>query len=325
MPTELRTSTPSWLCRRCKANANLTTRGRYYCWTCWDRLAAKCHRCNFSDLRHFFVRVRDMYFCANCAASLKFCEVCRERLVKDGCCHECKNETPPAPPVGTDDYAPTRWFGVELESSAGDFAAIRSARPEGWETDSDPSITGKEYVSPPLYGDWGLERIRDFCKLARQHGVKVNRQCGLHLHIEAHNLTHREITKVVLGYLITYYSFWRRVVPPSRRGNHFCNDSDQTYNIDDLMAGKLVLPASRYFWVNTLALNIHGTVEIRLHSATFNPVKIVNWVKANIKFFQAVKSIKVDDIMLLTRKDVERIIGPHLAHYYMQREAKFSA
>lgn len=320
MPTE--TAPIAAICRNCSELAAMRVDHLHYCLTCWDKFAATCCLCGMSDLKNFFVKSGGSYFCFWCAERLTFCEVCRDVLTEGRRCDNCKGLDRPNPPLGSDDYAPKRRFSVKFELSAGNLSAIRKGLPEGWAAVS--SCPRRSYVSPTLRGSWGFSEITNFCELARKHGAKVDKQCGLHLHIDASDLSGREIARVVLGYSMTYESFWRRVVPKSRRDDYFCSPFGFDFpTIDDLTRGRLDRPGTCYYWVNTWALDTHGALEIRLHSGTFAARKVINWVKANIKFFEAVREMKTDEVLNLTRKGVETIIGPHLADYYRQREAKF--
>lgn len=74
-------------------------------------------------------------------------------------------------------------------------------------------------------------------------------------------------------------------MPPSRRGtaNFYCN------TLAGISFGRLMrattinemanIMGSRYFKVNLMSFQRHGTIEFRQHSGTVNATKIANWVR----------------------------------------------
>ena len=42
---------------------------------------------------------------------------------------------------------------------------------------------GIELVSPPLKGEKGFETIRKICAILHKFNVKINKSCGLHVHV----------------------------------------------------------------------------------------------------------------------------------------------
>ena len=86
------------------------------------------------------------------------------------------------PPVGNFvEIGSRRRFGVELETSkCPDHEDIRDDTCFGCKEDG--SIDGKEFISPPLSSDRGLEAIRHFCEVAQK--FEVDKKCGFHLHLD---------------------------------------------------------------------------------------------------------------------------------------------
>lgn len=100
-------------------------------------------------------------------------------------------------------------------------------------------------------------------------GAKVNKSCGLHVHLDQRDNKSPEITflRLVrsLGLLYT-------VVPSSRRSNNFCRRNRRTdWNIERL--------GTRYKAINSCAFNRHKTIEVRLFGGTLEETKIINWIE----------------------------------------------
>lgn len=57
----------------------------------------------------------------------------------------------------------------------------RNRRDEGW-----VGFDQAEFVSPILFGKEGLEKVKYFCEIANEAGVRVNSSDGLHVHFDAH-------------------------------------------------------------------------------------------------------------------------------------------
>ena len=97
-------------------------------------------------------------------------------------------------------------------------------------------------------------------------GAKVNKSCGLHVHLDQRNNLEPEKTfqKLVrsLGLLYT-------VVPKSRRENTYCKRNLRTaFSTND-----------RYKAINSLAFQRYRTLEIRLFGGTLNAEKVINWIE----------------------------------------------
>jgi len=95
-------------------------------------------------------------------------------------------------------------------------------------------------------------------------GHKVNSSCGLHIHLDCRGKTQTEVNTVARR-----MSYWLRalqeLVPASRRNNRYCDLGFST--------------RSRYHAVNVCSFRQHGTIEVRLHSATASYEKILAWIR----------------------------------------------
>jgi hypothetical protein len=226
------------------------------------------------------------------------------------------------------EFADERLFGVEIE-----FPDIRGVRMYGivdalndaglsteeegynhqhrshWKLTTDATC-GLELVSPPMRGLEAREQIVTAVKTLRELGASVNRNCGLHVHHDARDLTTKQFKDTVMLWH-THQPLVTEMMPRSRRGNEWCRPnsypdlkarvgtaSQQTLRSERMMEDRYGyrLPAyrhsmskeaavdslgggtGRYMALNVHSYPRHGTLEFRQHQGTLNGSKIWNWV-----------------------------------------------
>ena len=160
----------------------------------------------------------------------------------------------------------------------------------------DSHIGTGELVSPILSGQAGLETIAKVLEALNSTGAKANDSCGLHVHVDAHNLSIQEIAGVYLTYAGNENHF-DSIMPRSRRSeqNQHCrsiarDQCDYNQNFFDRLrvsnVNQLIdrLTYDRYYKVNLQSLTRHNTIEFRHHSGTTNAEKICNWVVFVLSF-----------------------------------------
>ena len=191
-------------------------------------------------------------------------------------------------------------FGIEIEAYNFTRANLidnstrkgLSVRSEGYNhTDSqhyykivsDSSLVGNdtnEVVSPILQGNDGLNSLKRLCEALNEIDAKVNKSCGLHVHIGAANMTDAHYIRIIRN-----YQRLERIIdsfmPLSRRANNngFCR-SLQGFDFSRCTSKRDVydLMNSRYFKINGHAYFRHQTIEFRQHSGTTDYEKISNWI-----------------------------------------------
>lgn len=182
---------------------------------------------------------------------------------------------------------------------------------------SDSSIHGDnpiECVSPILEGnDNGFESLKNCCKTLNESGAKVNRSTGLHVHIGASGMTDKWFVNIFRNYQ-KLESIIDTFMAPSRRrdNNTFCK-SLQGYNFDyacNTIADLQRKLSSRYYKVNPMSINRHGTIEFRQHQGTTDFEKISNWVRFCAKLVQWSKenvlsndALSIDNIPFITESE----------------------
>lgn len=181
---------------------------------------------------------------------------------------------------------------------------------------SDGSLAGEdsnEVVSPVLNGENGLASLKQLCKALAAIGAKVNRTCGLHVHIGAATISDSHYIRIIRNYQAIEMAI-DSIMPMSRRGNNntFCK-SILGFDFSDCKTKLDVfnLTTDRYYKVNMYpAYNRHKTLEFRQHSGTTDYEKISHWVTflAKLVEYSYKHEIKgsvtmIEDIPFLTREE----------------------
>ena len=229
----------------------------------------------------------------------------RNELIKLGLCsHEVKmllaTVTPTRVRKGEFDFSKLT-FGVEIECynfyrntlvEVGRNNGL-TVRSEGYNHDdnqhyykivSDGSLEGanaNEVVSPILKGTKGMNSLETICKALAEVDAKVNRSCGLHVHIGAEKMRDEHYCRLVRNYQKIEKAI-DTFMPISRRANNngYCH-SLVGINFENCTTKREIAQAmhfDRYFKVNATAYDRHKTVEFRQHSGTTDYEKISKWV-----------------------------------------------
>jgi hypothetical protein len=202
-----------------------------------------------------------------------------------------------------------RTFGVEVEffgctaeqAAAALIAAGLPARNYGythdvvshWKIVRDGSVHGAhhqglELVSPILSGEEGLAEVVTAMAAIRGAGARVNRSCGVHVHVGMAGLNGAQIMDV-----FEMYTANQRVIngllAQSRHNSHWCSTTYANYEADNRrLARQASSPTEvrsflrgldRYRAVNLSAYAKYGTVEFRQHQGSMNSKKVTSWVR----------------------------------------------
>lgn len=148
---------------------------------------------------------------------------------------------------------------------------------------SDDSIQGSganEIVSPVLNGGSVKNSLKKICDALAECQARVNRSCGLHVHIGAAMMSDEHYCRIVRNYQkleLAIDSF----MPSSRRAsnNGYCR-SLTGLNFRNCSTKRDIreILDSRYFKVNAKAYERHQTIEFRQHSGSTDYEKIMHWV-----------------------------------------------
>lgn len=192
-------------------------------------------------------------------------------------------------------------FGIEIEtiglSPARCAEVLRAAninaQAEGynhrtqshWKCTTDASIgrNNCEIVSPPMDVDstTSMLQVGIVLQALRNAGARVDRRCGIHVHIEVRDESKATIANVFNRYK-RFESEIDRMMPPSRRGarNGYCRSlagfRDMAPNLLSTQVANYC--GTRYVKVNLKSYIKYGTIEFRQHSGSLNTEKVVNWI-----------------------------------------------
>lgn len=101
---------------------------------------------------------------------------------------------------------------------------------------------------------------RDLKKLSeclRMLEAKVNKTCGLHVHLDTFNFNPNKLIQKINK----YKSLFLNIIPKHRRENNYCS-FENNYN-------------NHYNWINKTS---HGTIEVRCHEGTVNMKDVERFV-----------------------------------------------
>jgi Putative amidoligase enzyme len=284
---------------------------RSLCRKCFHKQYFVCSKCGCMCYRRDASRY-NKYMCIYCAS---------ERMAEWNCIEKEWNST-------FNKCKSHRLFGVELETySCPNNKKIQSKTVFG--SKYDGSIRGKEYYSPPMLGDKGLEEIQNFCHAAKCRGWRVNEDCGTHVHLDVRQQTSDELKCIAIGYLLTYPS-WSSLVDPRRRYNTYCAPPSLTvHDIERVPEfGIISDQANRYQFINFAAHRKHGTIEIRGLEGTLDAKLVTNWVLAHLTFVDFCAKLSIAEVKETFKKDTWKALKQHvlkdLSRYFGRRRFDWS-
>jgi putative lipoic acid-binding regulatory protein len=130
-----------------------------------------------------------------------------------------------------------------------------------------------------------LNRVGDALSLARAY---VNDTCGVHIHVDHRDCTGRNPV-VTYNNLFKMQGLIFSIVDKERRNNQFCQPNDNSDFYEQF--AEQVEEDSRYFAINTLALEKYKTIEVRAFHGTVDSEEIYHFAQVVIA---ATKSKKIE-------------------------------
>jgi len=121
-----------------------------------------------------------------------------------------------------------RFISVEIEVARSSESTRRHVDPHvaGWASTAvvdDGSLpdSGYEINTAPTSGDEFVERIEGLCDALSNADAIVTTACGLHVHVDARDLTYRALQRLVALYAHVEPALFN-MVPSSRKNNRYC-------------------------------------------------------------------------------------------------------
>jgi hypothetical protein len=154
-----------------------------------------------------------------------------------------------------------------------------------------------------------LEVVSKICSVMNNEcEVKVNKSCGLHVHIDMRN---RDVNKSFHN-LVTMQQFLYAMLPADRRSSRYSFP----------VKGTTIKDRERYHGINAEAYKKYKTLELRMHSGTTQGKKINNWITLLLSMCDAPKTA----IVPVSVADLQRCIDVDktIVSYVTSRIAKFA-
>ncbi len=316
------------------------------CEQCEDFYLTECTHC---DEKNFFVDTREdttgEIICKNCVEKNNYtvCGYCsRFGELNGNFCPSCVDKYIPIPYRDWEPYMysfaegnyikSARPFGVELEMvndtrrNVFDLTYKLDKRIGIADDISIKNGVGIEIQTPPIAGLEGENMLKDILKEAKEHKMKVNETCGLHVHLGIDDLLGKgsfEKVKTLFMFYRLFDDVILSMLPKSRRNNRFCAGLGSSYLLSHI-AQAVTMDQLEAIWYNEHnikkikgrkdekkdisrrhGLNLHalfhgyGTVEIRYHSGTLDFLKIINWVKLHQTIIDKIARGEITSSMLV--------------------------
>ena len=150
--------------------------------------------------------------------------------------------------------------------------------------------------------DWS--NLKKLCELLAENNAKVNKTCGLHVHLDARTLDKKTLRQKARNFGKSL-GVLKLMVPESRRINTYCQ------------MGVSKLNGTRYYAVNLTSYSKYKTLEVRLHSGTTNFEKIYNWCTILKSIYDA--PVKTFPKIVVDVNDLSGIVNENNLEYMQQR------
>ena len=203
---------------------------------------------------------------------------------------------------------------------------------DAWHVESDGSVTtshgGGEAVSPILSGPEGLDELRRVMAALRAAGARVDRRCGMHVHVDMRDLTGEQIARTYAAYVDRQAAMDSFVAPSRRAGrNAYCRavgEYEKAQTVESFKATRTAPRVDRYRTVNVQPFSRYGTLEFRQHQGTLNGAKAVAWVSTLLAMVNSVlngadEELPVGPVDLIVALRAHGL--PQSAAYNMRRRA----
>lgn len=210
--------------------------------------------------------------------------------------------------------SPTRdWANILYRTLPGEMGIATDGSVEGFK------LYGFEVQTPRLSGAKGEELIAHVTSAMSGVDATVNQSCGMHIHLDGAGLLPKdrgrypvELMQLWKAYIL-YEGVLMSFLPFSRRRNDYCRPLSEAFQLNELdMVDSLVeaeklwykertyqevrhakrqhYHTSRYFGINLNPLFGKGHMEIRSHSGTLNPQKILEWANLHALILDAAQA-----------------------------------
>ena len=186
----------------------------HYCEDCFNDVGFWCEACGDTAYFEYAFRVGDEYYCEYCYENHDGPEVVMEN-----------KPTSITVTSNPDEHCKDRLVGIEAECLYVDTGDLE--HPENWRFTSDGSINRiedhetVEWVSIPSNGVNLYKTINNLINWSYKYYGRVNRSCGLHVHIDATDTTWKDLVSIaIVNTYVEKYIY--EMMPPSRKNSNWC-------------------------------------------------------------------------------------------------------
>lgn len=193
-------------------------------------------------------------------------------------------------------YTRAEVIDLVLENTGIQLRTGRNGGLNSWRIKSDGSISnGWEIVSPPMVDFAELKLIMD-C-LSNDPECFVDRSCGLHVHLEAKDMTREQMVKYIQCWQKLELEF-DKLVSSSRRANNnnYCYSvKDYIIRDDSTLSSICSRLGNRYHKLNPFSFLKYGTFEVRHLEGTLNYDKLETWIRLQKRVLEYSLNHTVDE------------------------------
>lgn len=195
----------------------------------------------------------------------------------------------------------------------------------------DASIDGSgaiEIVSPVICNDdKGFALLKKACKVLNLAGAKVNKSCGLHVHIGAGAMSDQQYINIFENYRMLELVIDKFMAQSRRADRNFYGKSLLSYEFNLCRTKEDVsnFLGCRYYKINPLAFERHNTIEFRQHQGTIDYTKIKHWVNFLIKLVDYSKNNRLSINERITEISQIPFLNKQEKAYYESRARHFNS
>lgn len=183
---------------------------------------------------------------------------------------------------------------------------------------------GIEITTPILKGTIGEKYLIDLCgALNKNDNARVNLTCGTHIHIDMSDCKSNFIAvQKLFAFHWLYETVLMSFLPSTRRANQYCQSVKNGYSIKSIAAAssydalisvwyknkhvesRFNKKHTRYHGINLHSMFSEGHMEVRYHSGTTNPKKILHWAALHTRIVDLCAGItgNMPDIAILIQE-----------------------
>ena len=271
----------------------------YYCQDCFNDIAFSCYNC--SEYYH----QDNSNYCEPCEND--YCEDCYSN---HGCDSQEGFQTQELEFITgkkSKTITVNRFVGVEIEAENGTGTELNLPITFGIVSDDSLNNSGVEVVTPPSSQSALVSNIKLACKELKNANFEATTSTGLHVHIDLRDIKDNYIK--LSRILRTFYAIedvMFAMLPASRLTSIYCIPLRNNYKFYDFYGRQITKEfdnkiyqeidkkrvsdrkTNRYDSKRYASCNFHstfyrGTLEVRSHSGTHNPTKILKWCELLLK------------------------------------------